>query len=453
MEIGWKEGRNPNPEFNTAEYLNRHADVDASGMNPLAHYALIGKDEGRSLGVVSEIASRIVEQHDPDILSYSDEEIFRRAQDLMFPRDLLCAEKIMVFVVPEHNCMSGGIYSMFSFANYMRRFKRYHGYEVLVTTRPNHHKTTYIRNSSFVNSETLFRFEQIELCRNARELYLHIPEYAVTEFVRSLSQNLLTYLMRRGKLYVNILDQNIRLMPEKDKFRDLRRLTDSIGQSVAHHAYANQERADRYDLPTLLVPAYTDISQYLPSTFEEKEKLIIYSQDQALYKDACLDRLREGLPEYKFVEINDITFDRFMDLATKCMFSISFGEGFDGYVSQPIYQGGIGFAVYTDEFFPSDSFLQYENFFASESSMIKDIVNVMRALESDRARYTNLNTALRAEWEKLYRYDEYLEKLKKLALREYEIFPSNRHHAEIVSIEGDSYRLKEGNCSPTPSRS
>jgi hypothetical protein len=213
-------------------------------------------------------------------------------------------------------------------------------------------------------------------------------------------------------------------MPDREKFRDLRRITDSIGQSVAHHAYATQERADRYGLPTLLVPAYTDLTPYAPATFEEKEKLIIYSPDDAPYKDAVLERLQDGLPDYKLLEINGISFDKYMELATRCKFSVSFGEGFDGYVAQPIYQGGIGLAVYTDEFFPSDKFLQFENFFSSEQMMINHIVDTVRGLESDRSRYVNLNAALHAEWEKLYLYSEYLEKLKRLALRRYEIFPS-----------------------------
>lgn len=425
LESGWKEGRNPNPEFNTDEYLNRNPDVDATGMNPLMHYALIGKAEGRSLGVFSEIASRIVEQQRPDILSYSAEEILRRAQDLMFPNELLQAQKLMLVIVPEHNAMSGGIYSMFSIANHMRRIKREHGFETLVVTRPNPSRSTYIRNSSFVNSETVFRFEQLELCRNVRELYIHIPEYAVTEFVRSLSHDMLKYLMRRDKIYINILNQNIRLMPEREKFRDLRRLTDSLGQSVAHHAYANQERADRYGLPTLLLPAYTDLTPYAPAGFEEKENLIIYSPDDSPYRDACLERLRDGLPDYRLLEINGITFDKYMDLATRCKFSISFGEGFDGYVSQPIYQGGIGFALYTDEFFPSEEFLKFENFFATDQAMIGNIVRLIRELEADGDRYSQLNARLHAEWKKLYQYDEYLAQLRRLAFRDYELFPRN----------------------------
>jgi len=46
-EIGWKEGRNPNPYFDVVTYLLEHPDVAASPTNPFIHYLLRGKREGR----------------------------------------------------------------------------------------------------------------------------------------------------------------------------------------------------------------------------------------------------------------------------------------------------------------------------------------------------------------------------------------------------------------------
>ncbi|MDR5847802.1 glycosyltransferase [Caballeronia sp. LZ003] len=44
---GWREGRNPGPEFDGAYYLSRYPDVAASGMPPLLHYWVIGRKELR----------------------------------------------------------------------------------------------------------------------------------------------------------------------------------------------------------------------------------------------------------------------------------------------------------------------------------------------------------------------------------------------------------------------
>ena len=45
---GWKQGRDPSPDFDVELYLAHNPDVKASGMNPLDHYLLYGKAEGRA---------------------------------------------------------------------------------------------------------------------------------------------------------------------------------------------------------------------------------------------------------------------------------------------------------------------------------------------------------------------------------------------------------------------
>lgn len=44
---GWHQGLDPSPRFDTSFYLERYRDVRGSGANPLMHYVLHGKEEGR----------------------------------------------------------------------------------------------------------------------------------------------------------------------------------------------------------------------------------------------------------------------------------------------------------------------------------------------------------------------------------------------------------------------
>ena len=44
---GHREGRDPNPFFNTAWYLSNNPDVSGTGTNPFLHYILYGAREGR----------------------------------------------------------------------------------------------------------------------------------------------------------------------------------------------------------------------------------------------------------------------------------------------------------------------------------------------------------------------------------------------------------------------
>jgi hypothetical protein len=47
LESGWREGRDPGPDFSTAAYLKGNSDVAALGINPLLHYIEHGRFEGR----------------------------------------------------------------------------------------------------------------------------------------------------------------------------------------------------------------------------------------------------------------------------------------------------------------------------------------------------------------------------------------------------------------------
>jgi hypothetical protein len=344
-------------------------------------------------------------------------------QDMSFPREVRYAERLIVVMVPEHDAMSGGIYSMFSIASHFRKIKRVHGYEVVIMTRPQEAGLTYFRNTNFLNSENVYRFSMLQRCFNLKELYLHIPEYAARDFVDNLSKKDIIFLTKLDQLKINLLNQNIKLMPAPEELTDIRALSDKLTQSVAHHSYFSQEFADRYNLPTLLLPAYTDLSPYPSSSYEEKEKLIIYSPDDAPHKKACLKKIKEKLPDFELIEIRDIPFDKFMDLATRCMFSITFGEGFDGYLAQPIHQGGLGFSAFEVKFFPSKDFLEYKNVFADADEMKEEIAERMLHFAQNPDEYKELNRQWIREYEKLYSHEDYCEKIQKLAMGEFEIFP------------------------------
>ena len=51
---GWREARNPGPQFDGQDYLSRYQDVALSGMNPLVHYLMYGAKEGRTYTPVQE---------------------------------------------------------------------------------------------------------------------------------------------------------------------------------------------------------------------------------------------------------------------------------------------------------------------------------------------------------------------------------------------------------------
>lgn len=63
---GWREGRNPGPEFSSNGYLKANRDIAAAGLNPLVHYLEHGIAEGRLAGDVGPaVARRSIEDFGP----------------------------------------------------------------------------------------------------------------------------------------------------------------------------------------------------------------------------------------------------------------------------------------------------------------------------------------------------------------------------------------------------
>lgn len=54
LNIGWKKGYNPSPDFDTNKYLDNYPDVKKNQVNPLYHYECFGKNEGRQAFSVTE---------------------------------------------------------------------------------------------------------------------------------------------------------------------------------------------------------------------------------------------------------------------------------------------------------------------------------------------------------------------------------------------------------------
>lgn len=349
-----------------------------------------------------------------------------RMQDQYFSSDVRDAEKVLVILVSEQEGISGGVFSFFSIANQLRRLKMQHGYTVLVMTCPSVSGKTYFRNRFFTNNENVFRFEQITKLAKVKSLYIHIPEYFVAHFLGRLEKTVIDFLRQVPDLCLNIFNQNIDLMPDQAVIEELRGLSRSISQSTAHHSYSTQQVCDRFNLPLITLPAYTDLSAYPKSEFEDKDDLIIYSPDFCARKEDILARIAAELPHYKLIEIKGISFDRFMELATRCRFSITFGEGFDGYLAQPIHQGGMGLAVYNDRFFPSENLTTLGNIFRSEEDMLARICGVIRTLETDKTAYTALNACWMAEYGRLYDFDYYVTQIGRLAMRDFDFYPKGQ---------------------------
>lgn len=347
----------------------------------------------------------------------------RLLQDHAFPLVLEQTRRLIVVIVPERNIVNGGVMSLHNFAVELRRQKAAHGCDVVVMTRPQAAPITHFRNTNFTNAENVYRFPQLLRCAQLEELIVLLPEYSAHDFTASLAGRERKFLAGLKRLRIHILNQNVDAMPPPEDVADLFTLTPEVTLSVGHHGSYSPDLADRYRMPLMLLPPHADLTRYPSRVFAEKEKLVIYSPDDAPWKKECLAVVAKALPDFELREIRGITFDAFMDLAARCMFSMTFGEGFDGYFVHPLQKGGIGFSVFKERFFPSADMASYPNLFVDPADMIARVVDVMATLRADPARYD----ALSAEWsgriDALYRYEDFQENVRRLVLGRYDVLP------------------------------
>lgn len=366
-------------------------------------------------------------------------------QDYLIEFKNLKAENLTVVIVPEKNAMSGAIYTFFRLAHCTKNLFYNKKNEVLIMTRTYPTRETYVSQAHFNTDEEVFRFEQITKFKNVKNLTLHIPEYATRDFYKLISNKTKKYLSKIKDIHINILNQNINLMPDKDEFVDLYKITQNITQTVAHMRYCNQKIADKYNLKTLYFPISHDFSTSPDNDYNGRKNIIIYSPDCHPKKEFILNKLKNELPEFELIEIKNVRFEKFIRLASEAKFSISFGEGFDGYYVIPTIKGGVGLAVYNEEFFPASEYKGFDNIFSNYEDMKNNIVKVIKQLNSSEKVYQQ---AHKIAYDNFFKYAPGYMAFDKILSRfvtgDFDFYPQTDHKrealntAEILSIASGS---------------
>lgn len=315
-------------------------------------------------------------------------------------------EKAIIFLVPGIDVVNGGVMSILSIAAESRRLHDVHGANVYVCTLPNHPPLS--RYTRFTNNEKLLGFDQLlSQLHQCREFMLHIPEVHVSD--------LLSWLRLHGivclpNLRINILLQNIDVCPSDVELRQLGSWA-PLSCTTAHLAYATAEVQARLGCPLHHLSVWVSPEHYRRVDVLEKESLLVYSNDENPRKAEVLAYLRSSLPEYSFLEITHMTHEQYKNTIARAKFSISFGEGLDGYFVEPVFSGSIGCAVYNDRFFTDDFFRTSFVYESWNDFLERFIEDVRRCEEIDAFRKVNDDQFKRLA--KVYSYDTYQDNLKK----------------------------------------
>jgi|GEM_PF-380971 glycosyltransferase involved in cell wall biosynthesis len=437
---GWKELYNPSERFSTIQYIILNNDVEASGMNPLLHYELHGRSEQNRI------------YYEPYVIDHVLNNEYKRKQD-DFIRSTYNrhAKKLIVYLVPEVDIIGGGVMSICSMARVTSSIKELSDYTILVATTPS--VTTFFQFTKFEAGFNILRFDQLrEYFTELEEIIIHMPEIYVFYFLLKMNPKDADWLRRLKKTQLNILNQNMGLMP-RPKVVTYLKVFGYTTMTCAHKRYCTKQLRSAYDIPVHFFST-SNMVKYKYRSYEEKEDIIAYSPDGNPFKEDILSLLKNAFPGYKFIEIQNMSYQQYLDTITKAKWMITFGEGIDGYFMESIRSGAISFSVKNYLFF-DEEYDGYLNIYDSYFDMLSKLVTDMKKLDNEK-KYNSFNSTLRALDSKIYNDAEYKNNIKEYYLGNYN-FPNKDVLAErvkrmnrkplisivVATYNGDKYLAKQ----------
>jgi hypothetical protein len=298
------------------------------------------------------------------------------------------AKKMVVFLVAGADMstgkdkISGGIISIVSLCQESAKMKDIHDAQVIMCTLRNEH--LLFRHTQFENHTDVFRFDQLQAYFSAAdEVLFHIPEFICDYFLGHLTDGDRKWLAGLKDLHINILNQNIRYMPAPEVIDRLRRLAGKVTNTTAHQKYCNPHYRALFNIPVHKFSVWISPEQYQFRQYAEKENLIVVSPDMSTFKQEVLEQL-SSIPGLKVQIIKNLTYEQYKETIARAKWTLTFGEGLDGYLIEPIFSGAIGFAVYNEDFFTPD-FKGKRTLYGSYEELLKTIKKDISELDEPAA--------------------------------------------------------------------
>ncbi len=310
--------------------------------------------------------------------------IRKKQNQLLKELYLVAQEKLIVFIVPGsdwatgNDKITGGTISIVSLCEETAALKEIHGAQTIMCTINGEH--LLLKHSMFSNKTTVYRFEQLaDFFIGTRSVLFHVPELLVDWFLQSLTPKDKKWFRKMTEVHVNIMNQNIRLMPPPSILGKLKQYVNKLTITTAHQKYCTSYYRDYYGVPVHKFSVWISPEQYHYKQWHDKKNLMVVSPDQHPLKEAILSELQAmGTLEIQIVQ--NLTYTQYKELIADAKWSLTFGEGLDGYFIEPVFSGAVSFAIYNEDFFTKD-FEQLETVYPSVTKLQSQISIAMKALD------------------------------------------------------------------------
>lgn len=177
-------------------------------------------------------------------------------------------------------------------------------------------------------------------------MQLHIPEYAVDRVALWLDAVSSSLLANIGSMHFNILVQNIDLV-QGQNIAALKRFG-KVTATTAHEAYSTKETRDRLAVPLHRLGTWVGPELYDRRAYRNREPILVVSHDEHPLKEQFLGQIARALPQLKIQVIHNLSYEAYKTLVSRAKWSLTFGEGLDGYFVETVFSGGNSFAVTTN---------------------------------------------------------------------------------------------------------
>jgi hypothetical protein len=258
-------------------------------------------------------------------------------------------KRLIIVLTPGYEHPTGGVLSIAAIYRETKAMRRIHRAKVVLCAVPGD-DPLFFKYSWFKNRNYLLDLNSVLLnCADLDYLLLHIPEYAVNQVLVWLNWASTAYLRNVRQVHLNILLQNIECVRGQN-VSELKRFG-TVTCTTAHEAYTNSATRDALGVSVHRLGVCCGPELYPRSGYLDKQPLLVVSNDPHPMKEQVLRRIAEGCPHLKIRVIQNLSYEAYRKLIRHAKWSLTFGEGLDGYFAEEVWSGGVAFAVFNDRYF------------------------------------------------------------------------------------------------------
>jgi hypothetical protein len=290
-------------------------------------------------------------------------------------------KRLIVFLTPGHDYPAGGILSIAALYRETNALRELHRSRVSLCTIP--YQPPLLKYTWFKNRNYLLDLEALLMrCHHLDFLQLHIPELVVNQTAAWLESTGRALLQNIREVHLNVMLQNIDLF----QGHNIQALLPfgKVTCTTAHEAYTNRSTRDSLGVPLHRLSCCNGPELYSPVDYRDKESLLLVSNDEHPRKNQILKLVEEGLPNLTIQIIQNLSYEEYQKLIRRAKWSLTFGEGLDGYFVDQVFTGGVAFAVFNERFF-TPPFASLENVYPTWEKLSDRLVADLQRLDEPTA--------------------------------------------------------------------